>query len=80
MKMVESGYYAREHGRDSTVGVLDGVVEIHLLLVLDSLLAGADDGFVLYAAHFCELATIPIQSLLRIRTVEQSAEVDGSQL
>ena len=69
------GYRAREHGGDGTVGILDGIVEVHLFFLVYCLLGCLDDFLILDTADLGELATVPIESLVGLRLVEQTTEV-----
>ncbi len=69
--------HAREHCACGSVSVLDGVVETHLLLILDGILSRLDDFLIFHAVHLRELATIPVERLVGVGTMEQTGKVDG---
>ena len=71
------GNRTRQHRAHGSIRVLDGVVEGHFLLVLDGFLSRSDDVFVLHATDLRELASVPIERLVRVGFVEQSGKVDG---
>ena len=74
------GNHAREHRAHGAVGVLDGVVKVHFLLVVDGILSGLDHLLVLHAADFGELAAIPVEGNIGVRLMEKAGEIDGSPL
>ena len=71
------GYLTTQHCRHGTVGILDGIVQRHLLLFVDGLTGSTDNLLVLHTGHLRIGTTVPIEGLVRLGLMQQAGIVDG---